>query len=250
MPVGGRQLILGFVVSAFVLQTWLIYSDDAGRTTPPLSELAVRGREIWHERNCQSCHQIYGFGGFLGPDLTNAAERLTDARLETVLTVGAGQMPGFGLGPEDRAAIARFLEEVHATGRGQLAPLSSFDAQEVLAEAAATDGPLGEPELRGLAVTAAQKCIGCHLPNPLATKRSTDLTALVPKLGRDGVKGIVLAGIPSKGMPGFDLDAADLDALLAFLERIAANGDAVRQAFIEAAPSKDDSAGLPWFEYE
>ena len=35
------------LVSAFVLQTVLVYSDDTGREIEPLSETALRGREIW-----------------------------------------------------------------------------------------------------------------------------------------------------------------------------------------------------------
>ena len=29
------------------------------------------GRIVWQKNNCQSCHQLYGLGGYLGPDLTN-----------------------------------------------------------------------------------------------------------------------------------------------------------------------------------
>ena len=71
MSIRARQGLMLALVCAFVAQTWLVYADPAGKRTP-LSPLAARGRALWHRRNCQSCHQIYGFGGFLGPDLTNA----------------------------------------------------------------------------------------------------------------------------------------------------------------------------------
>ena len=90
MNTGTRKILLVSLVLVFFVQTWFVYSDEAGRATPALSAEAARGRELWHEHNCQSCHQIHGFGGFLGPDLTNATLRLTDARLEAVLTGGAG----------------------------------------------------------------------------------------------------------------------------------------------------------------
>ena len=35
------------------------------------SEKAVSGRIVWQKYNCQSCHQLYGLGRYLGPDLTN-----------------------------------------------------------------------------------------------------------------------------------------------------------------------------------
>ncbi len=58
-------------VIGFILQTFLIYSDSTGYKKNPLSINAIKGKQIWLQNNCQTCHQIYGFGGFLGPDLTN-----------------------------------------------------------------------------------------------------------------------------------------------------------------------------------
>ena len=111
--------MMALLVAAFIFQTWLVYADGTGRETPPLSALATRGQDLWLENNCQSCHQIYGFGGFLGPDLTNAASSLTDARLRLILVSGAGRMPAFGFGDEDRSALKQFLVELDRTGIGQ-----------------------------------------------------------------------------------------------------------------------------------
>ena len=242
------------LVAAFGFQTWLVYADPTGRTAR-LSSEAVRGRALWHEHNCQSCHQIYGYGGFLGPDLTNAATHLTDARLSSILTEGAGVMPAFHLDRDERAAIARFLAEVDTTGIGQLPPRVSFDAEEelqsVVDAATATSGPLSAVESRGQEVFLEQKCIGCHLPNPVATKKATDLTTMVGKLGRDGVKGIVRVGIPAQGMPTFSgLSDEDLDALTAFLAWLGRNGEVVRGRFAASAEdARKANTGLPWFEY-
>ena len=253
MRTSSRRLLMFSLVLAFCVQTWMVYADPAGRVTP-LSAEAARGREIWHIENCQSCHQLYGFGGFLGPDLTNAAERLTAARLEAILTVGAGQMPAFELGADERDAIAAFLTEVHATGVGQLQPLRSFDAPETLVRAvdAATAGgaALEGAEARGRDVLLAQKCLGCHLPNPVSEKEAADLTGLVGRLGTGGVSGILSTGIPAKGMPRFDLAPEEHDALLSFLAWLSRNAETVRTVFADAAPQRDEARGLPWFEYE
>jgi len=245
-----RRRLFACLVLAFFAQTWLVYTDSEGRAAPALSSEAARGREIWLARNCQSCHQIYGFGGFLGPDLTNATEWLTQARVDTVLTEGAGQMPAFGLDAGERAAIVQFLDELSAGGRGQLPPRRSFDAEAVLVLATESAEPLGAGASRGRDVAVREKCIGCHLPNPMATKRATNLTTLVSKLGRGGVAAIVSSGIPAKGMPRFELDAAEQDDLITFLEWLAGNAEAVERTFLEAAPKNDESSGLPWFEYE
>jgi nitric oxide reductase subunit C len=238
------------LVLIFFLQTWLVYSDPTGRATPPLSPEAALGQRVWHDHNCQSCHQIYGFGGFLGPDLTNAHERLSEARLNSILTVGAGQMPAFELDVEERQGIAAFLAEVHRTGRGQLPPQRSFDPAAALARAVANDADLDPDAARGQMVMLEQKCLSCHLPNPVSEKKATDLTTLIAKLGPAGVEGMLAAGIPAKGMPSFALDPADRRALIAFLKWLGANQQAVQRTFEEAAPKKGAATGLPWFEYE
>ena len=90
-----KSLMLG-LVGIFLVQTWMVYTDPVGREAAPLTAEASRGQEVWHRYNCQSCHQLYGFGGFLGPDLTNAARHLTDERLDSVLTDGSEIMPALG----------------------------------------------------------------------------------------------------------------------------------------------------------
>jgi len=255
MSTAGRQILVLTLVSVYFLQGWLVYTDPAGRATPALSEEALVGRGVWLRHNCQSCHQIYGFGGFLGPDLTNADERLTRARIDTVLTVGAGQMPAFHLDEADRRAVGRFLAEVHATGRGQLPPVQRFDAAQALAEGisrAVDNGViLTSAQAHGRDVLFAQKCIGCHFPNPLSEKKGTDLTTLSAKLGREGITAMLANGIPSKGMPRFDLAEQDRSDLLDFLTWLGASAETIHAAFRDAAP-KDQavSKGLPWFEYE
>ena len=254
MSIRARQVMFLSLLAAFLVQTYWVYSDPTGRANPPLSDLARKGRGIWLGHGCQTCHQIHGFGGFLGPDLTNAVERLTDSRLETVLTVGAGQMPAFGLDAQQRRAIAQFLEELNETGIGHLPPLVRVEALAVLAQgvergAGTEGGALTELESKGRDVLYAQKCIGCHLPNPATEHKGTDLTTLIGKLQRDGVKGILSVGIPAKGMPRFNLTAEEIDALLAFLSWLGAHAEEVHAAFRDAAP-KAEPFDLPWFEYE
>jgi len=252
MRIRTRKRLMTVLVILFFAQTWLVYLDPKGRASPALSAEAALGRQIWHDRNCQSCHQLYGFGGFLGPDLTNATERLSSARFDAVLTVGAGQMPAFHLDAAERVAVGKFLAEVGTTGRGQLPPKQSFDTVAAL-DAAIERAEAGDPNPAiavGRDVVVAQNCLECHLPNPLSAKEATDLTTLITKLGRTGVSGIVGAGIPAKGMPAFNLAPSDREGLLVFLEWLAANGDVVRETFRDATPAKDTPAGLPWFEYE
>ena len=66
MNVRARKRSMIGLVLIFFVQTWFVYTDPAGRRTPALSREATLGQKVWHDHNCQSCHQLYGFGGFLG----------------------------------------------------------------------------------------------------------------------------------------------------------------------------------------
>ena len=109
MHIGARKLLMALLVFAYVVQTGIVYFDDTADSREALSPLALEGRQIWHAHNCQACHQFYGFGGFLGPDLTNAAGRLTRPRLDQVLTKGVLPMPAFWMSSREIDAIEAYL---------------------------------------------------------------------------------------------------------------------------------------------
>ncbi|MEE9392803.1 MAG: cytochrome c [Planctomycetota bacterium] len=246
----GRRNLIAVLVCCFFAQTALVYLDDSGRQTPPLSKTAQVGWEVWHRHNCQSCHQIHGFGGFFGPDLTNAAEYLAYERLQSILTDGAGRMPAFHLSSDEIAGIAAFLAALNETGTGQLRLARTPSAIETLdAVVAAAPNPLNPLERTGHAVVQARKCIGCHLPNKTATVVGPDMRHLLERLGEKGVLGTVAAGRGPKGMPAFDLSENEERGMLAFLAWLRENCEALGLAFEDAAGTAEDGAGIPWFEY-
>ena len=146
-----RKLLMGGLVAAFAVQTALVYTDDTASSFEILGEEALRGRQLWHEYNCQTCHQIHGFGGFLGPDLTNAAKRLTDERLQEVLTVGTAQMPAFHFDEDQVLDLAAFLDELSVMGIGVPRAVRPMEAGEVLAvvEQCLAEAAPGEAVVRG-----------------------------------------------------------------------------------------------------
>ncbi len=106
----------------FAAQSWLVYADEPGPVV--LEGEALRGAKLWQTHNCQACHAVYGYGGFLGPDLTNFAGRGDEARLGVWLMAGPGAMPAFEMPAEDHAALWAWLQAIDSTGRGQA---RSFD---------------------------------------------------------------------------------------------------------------------------
>ena len=115
-----RKFALIFLIFIFLVQSYLIYTDQQGQKLGKLSPEAIRGKKIWQEKNCQTCHQIYGLGGFLGPDLTNIAPRYNNEAFREILLLGKKQMPVFDLSVDEAQFLFEFLREIHQTGIGKL----------------------------------------------------------------------------------------------------------------------------------
>ena len=242
---------MGSLVSAFVVQTALVYLDDTASTFETLSEDAVVGRRLWHEYNCQSCHQIHGFGGFLGPDLTNAAARLTDERLTQVLTEGVAQMPAFHFDEDQRFYIATFLDELSYMGQGvprRDKPLDVFAVRSAI-ETRLKDADVSESITRG-ADAFMQNCNVCHVPlqaTPLGLHTAPDLTTVLTRIDAKAVRTTIVEGRADRGMQAWgQLPAETIDDLCAFLAWL--NED--RATLAEMVGGVGVEQPIPWWEYK
>jgi nitric oxide reductase subunit C len=76
------------------------------------------GKQVWQGSNCHTCHQLYGLGGYLGPDLTNIMSKkgYTPAYVKTIIKNGRFQMPSFNLTNQELDAIVAFLSEADKNG--------------------------------------------------------------------------------------------------------------------------------------
>lgn len=79
---------------------------------------AVHGKLIWQKYNCQSCHQLFGLGGYLGPDLTNLVSQngRDQNYLKAMITSGVKQMPVFQLNENEVEDLFEFLKCANASG--------------------------------------------------------------------------------------------------------------------------------------
>ena len=270
-----KKLLLAVLVLSFGVQTGLVYSDVRSE---PLSVAAREGRALWKAHACQTCHQFYGQGGFLGPDLTHAASRVDSTRLVSLLTVGSGQMPPLGFSDAETAAMAAFLREMDRPeiGRGELrmgTPGEGAGAQAAFeraveaalgagvsggAGAAGGAGPAGGTG-RDLAQVAAgfeayriRPCSACHFPFRDSPVGAPDLSLVVGSLASDSLDQVLAEGRPLLGMPPPvpPLGAADRAAITAFLEFLSANREQLEAATEAlAAGRRLDWGALPWWEY-
>ena len=264
-----KKLLLAVLVLCFGVQTGLVYSDARSE---PLSEAASEGRALWQRHACQTCHQLYGQGGFLGPDLTNAASRVDSTRLVSLLTVGSGQMPPLGFSDAESAAMAAFLREMDRPeiGRGELrlgtpgegagAPAAFERAVEAALGAGAQGGagPAGGTD-EDLAKVAAgfeayriRPCSACHFPFRDSPVGAPDLSLVAGVIAPDSLDRVLAEGRPLLGMPPPvpPLDAADRAAITAFLGFLSANRERLEMATEAlAADRRLDWGALPWWEY-
>lgn len=76
------------------------------------------GRLVWQKYNCQACHQLYGLGGYLGPDLTNVYSKKGkgEVYIRAMIASGTAQMPNFSLNENEFSQLIEFLKMTDASG--------------------------------------------------------------------------------------------------------------------------------------
>lgn len=101
-----------------MLLSLIIYADTDIYENKPAefdTKSAVQGRLVWQKHNCHVCHQLYGLGGFLGPDLTNVSEK-GFFYIDAFLKNGANSMPAFSLSEEETRQLFEFLKSANTSG--------------------------------------------------------------------------------------------------------------------------------------
>lgn len=113
-----NKLVMGSLCAIFIIYNIVVYTQGTSNNTPTLSEKALKGEQLYQEYNCTSCHQFYGLGGYLGPDLTNiiSAKYKGPDYVKAFLNSGVKAMPKFDFTEEEQEAIVQFLTEIDQTG--------------------------------------------------------------------------------------------------------------------------------------
>lgn len=110
-----KLLIFLFFLVSFLSYSFLIYSTTDNNNTVVSKETA-EGKLLWQQYNCTSCHQFYGLGGHLGPDLTNVYSKRSRDYITAFLKYGTPVMPNFNLTEKEINSLLAFLKHTNASG--------------------------------------------------------------------------------------------------------------------------------------
>ncbi len=71
----------------------------------------VEGAKLFHDKGCEFCHAIAGYGGRRGPELTDVRGRMAPDQIAARITNGGPNMPAYAriLTPEQVRALVAFL---------------------------------------------------------------------------------------------------------------------------------------------
>ena len=251
------KLLAGLVVVYFIVAL-IDYTDyPLTENHPPMTSQERAGLDLWRQNNCQTCHRVYGFGGYLGPDLTNRVGHETPGEIfDSILTEGSGRMPAFNFDEEERASIVGFLRAVNETGVSQPRPyrlIHDFERWEHFGRvSAAWEAESGESldatAALGLDVWERERCGTCHIPFQFGEGRAPDLARSALDRSPDVIEKVMTTG-PGI-MPAYELEAEEVAALSSYLEWFAANRGTLitfNEELVER-PALDISA-LPWWEF-
>ncbi len=115
--------IWGMLLVIFAAFSWMVYAhcDDNNKEGSPDQQI-IAGWNTWQTKNCQSCHQLYGLGGYMGPDLTNVCSDKNKGKsyLKVFIMNGTGRMPNFHLSDKETDDVISFLSWVDKSGESKI----------------------------------------------------------------------------------------------------------------------------------
>ena len=111
-----KIFVLLFLIVSFLSYTAFLYTDLPVKYNPS-KKYEGAGKPVWQQYNCNACHQVYGLGGYLGPDLTNVYSLRGQEYIKAFLKTGTGAMPKFSLSNEETHSLLSFLKDIDASGK-------------------------------------------------------------------------------------------------------------------------------------
>lgn len=115
-----KVVAFGSLFGLYLLYSIIVYTRGTKNIVIPAAEEQVlinKGKQLFQQYNCIACHQVYGLGGYLGPELTTAYSDRSRGELymRAFLKAGGQRMPDFHFNNEDINALISYLKYVDIT---------------------------------------------------------------------------------------------------------------------------------------
>jgi nitric oxide reductase subunit C len=109
-----KGYIFLFLFSSFFVYSIFVYTEGTKFDGIIMSTEEIRGKLLYQKYNCTACHQIYGLGGYLGPDLTNVVSKRKNSELVmgALLKAGSQRMPNYHLSESEINDIISYLKYI------------------------------------------------------------------------------------------------------------------------------------------
>ncbi|PHR13153.1 MAG: nitric-oxide reductase [Aequorivita sp.] len=110
--------VIAILLAVYGFYNYVVYNTDGYVAVEKLSPMAIKGQQLFQNNRCWSCHQLYGLGGYLGPDLTNiySVEGKGPVYIKAFLNSGVKSMPQFNFSEEEKDALVEYMKKVDETG--------------------------------------------------------------------------------------------------------------------------------------
>ncbi|MBL7899195.1 MAG: cytochrome c [Crocinitomicaceae bacterium] len=114
MKLQHKRFIFFSLVFAYISFSIFVYTKGTD-TKSGMNMNAREGKKIFQEKNCIACHQIYGLGGYMGPDLTNVISLKGELYTRSFIENGTAKMPDFDLNTRQVNALIAYLSFIDST---------------------------------------------------------------------------------------------------------------------------------------
>jgi nitric oxide reductase subunit C len=104
----------------YLVYSVIVYTKGTEKNIVVSAEEQIKikhGSDLFQQYNCTACHQLYGLGGYLGPELTTAYSDPARGALymKVFLQAGGPRMPNYHFKDQDINALISFLKYVDTT---------------------------------------------------------------------------------------------------------------------------------------
>ncbi|MBA3901325.1 MAG: cytochrome c [Bacteroidetes bacterium] len=108
-----KLLLFILLLGSFLYYSVIVASSGTEALhTEVMSQEAIKGKFLFQELNCVACHQFYGLGGYMGPDLTNVitAPGKGEKYAEVFIRHGSEKMPNYNLNDGQVQNLLEYLK--------------------------------------------------------------------------------------------------------------------------------------------